>query len=310
MEEIRPEINLDTTLMGALYDVEHAINIYADTYFTLPAEGIYDREALSEYLDVINTCHIYIIGYTPLIELKGAEQHANTVVFSFSVGDVSHEVPVDIPNNWMLKKTDARFYFEDAEGKKYDPKMKVMERLGQVSDSSNFEVKYIGQAYGKDGSRTAIDRLLKHETLQKIALKGAPPGKRISILMLALQPGNRVLTVMSPFAENTDDDNSRVHAGLDKLFNTTEEEQISLFEAAFIRYFYPEFNIEFKDSFPSTKLNILQDCYQKDFSAVIAEICHDELPYKLYSDKISPKDYHIASFDLHKSSNRKIFFGL
>jgi len=45
-----------------------------------------------------------------------------------------------------------------------------------VTKTIGFEVKYIGQAYGDAGSRNALDRLLKHETLQKIALNGAPNG--------------------------------------------------------------------------------------------------------------------------------------
>ena len=47
----------------------------------------------------------------------------------------------------------------------------------------DFEVLYIGQAFGDGGSRNALDRLLKHETLQKIAVKGVPAG---SVLMLLL----------------------------------------------------------------------------------------------------------------------------
>lgn len=37
-----------------------------------------------------------------------------------------------------------------------------------------FDIQYIGQAYGKSGSRNALDRLRKHETVQKIALQGVP----------------------------------------------------------------------------------------------------------------------------------------
>ncbi|UZJ64682.1 hypothetical protein OKW96_20465 [Sphingobacterium sp. KU25419] len=35
-------------------------------------------------------------------------------------------------------------------------------------DKLDYEILYIGQAYGKDGKRTALDRLSSHETLQKI----------------------------------------------------------------------------------------------------------------------------------------------
>lgn len=75
-----------------------------------------------------------------------------------------------------------------------------------------------------------------------------------------------------------------------------------------IRYFYPEFNKEFKDSFPSTNLKVLQDCYDKDFASVIAEISIEELPFRLCSEVVPPKTYHFAAHDLHKAEDRKAFF--
>ncbi len=44
-----------------------------------------------------------------------------------------------------------------------------------------------------------------------------------------------------------------------------------------------EINKEFKDSFPSTNMKCLQDCYDKDFSAIVAEFCFDEIPFLLRS---------------------------
>ncbi len=49
-------------------------------------------------------------------------------------------------------------------------------------------VLYIGQAYGKEGSRTAFDRLEAHPTLQKILTeyRGEHPDKHIYILLLEM----------------------------------------------------------------------------------------------------------------------------
>jgi len=183
-------------------------------------------------------------------------------------------------------------------------------RASAESGAIGFEVKYIGQAYGDAGSRNALDRLLKHETLQKIALRGAPAGHRITLLLLEIQPNNQLITMMIPYAQNTEDGPSRIAQGLDKLYNTSEAERISLYEAALIRYFYPDFNKEFKDSFPSTNLKILQDCYEKDFAAVVAEVCIDELPFRLWSSSVPSKLHHIAKHDLHRRDDRRIFFSL
>lgn len=295
----------------ALYDVEHALGMYALSFCTIPAEGIYDKEALEPLMSVIESCHIYLIGYTPIIDFVGANQIDNKLNLTFNMTGSEHIVSYDLPNGVLLKKDGDLHYLEDESGQRYWPNENDMQlRLSNESNEVNFDIKYIGQAYGKDGSRNAIDRLLKHETLQKISLKGVPDGYRLTLLLLAIQPNNQLFTVMNPFAQNSEDGSQRITSGLDKLFNTTEQERIALYEASLIRYFYPEFNKEFKDSFPSTNLKILQDCYEKDFAAVVAEICIDDLPFKLFSESVAVSHYHIAKHDLHKGEERKIFFGM
>jgi len=84
---------------------------------------------------------------------------------------------------------------------------------------------------------------------------------------------------------------------------------VTLYEPSLIRHFQPPFNKEFKESFPSTNLKVLADCYDKDFSTLISEICIDELPFKMTSDAVPPSQYHTAKFDLHEDEVRQIFFG-
>jgi len=171
-----------------------------------------------------------------------------------------------------------------------------------------FNVKYIGQAFGKDGSRNAIDRLKKHETLQKISLLGAPDGYVLSILLLEIQPSNQVFSFFNPFAADKSQGKERIQKGMEKLHGTNEHERITLYEASLIRYFRPQYNIEFKDSFPSTNMKVLHDCYEKDFSAVIAEICFDDVPILIRSETVEAKPFHFAVHDLHDDENRKTFF--
>lgn len=128
--------------------------------------------------------------------------------------------------------------------------------------------------------------------------------------MLAIEPSNQLITMMNPFAKNCDSGDTRIKQGLDKARNTNEAEKISLYEAALIRYFYPEYNKEFKDSFPSTNLKILQDCYHKDFSAVVAEICIDDLPFMLFSEAVGAKFHHVARHHLHEEEDRRMFFAM
>lgn len=298
-------------LRNALFDVEHALGMYATGYCTLPAEGIYDREALAPVMPVIETCHIYMIGYVPVITLVEARRNEDGLLLDLDVLQSRHTVIYPIPSVLSLHNDEDRYFLEAPDGRRYWPDTEdVQRRLSHQSGLINFDVKYIGQAYGQDGSRNALDRLLKHETLQRISLLGVPSGYRLTLLLLAIKPNNQLFTVFNPRAKNKDEDGSRIRAGLDKLFNTSEAERTSLYEASLIRYFYPEFNKEFKNSFPSTNLKVLQDCYEKDFSAVVAEICIDELPFRLRSEVVEPKHWHIAKHDLHEASDRRMFFGL
>lgn len=252
-----------------------------------------------------------MIGYTPAVRFRAARQTGVQLEIDVSVAASAHTVSLDLPKGLSLTQHDGNYVVEDAAGQQFWPDEQFFRsELGKATGELKFKVKYIGQAYGKDGSRNAIDRLLKHETLQKIAIKGVPEGYRLTILMLAIQPATRLYTVMNPWAKNKDDDGARIRAGLDKLFNTTEKERVSLYEAALIRYFYPEFNKEFKDSFPSTNLTILQDCYNKDFGGVVAEISIERFGYRLCSEKVEAKVDHIARHSLHKREDRKVFFGL
>jgi len=294
-----------------MFDVEHALSMYATSFCTIPAQGIYDKNALEPLMKLIENCHIYLIGFVPIIDSIGVQQISNRLSMLFAIHNNQYTLEFDVPDGFQLKQDGKLFYLENEEGKRTWPnELWLQTQLCYETDIINFEVKYIGQAYGNDGSRNAIDRLLKHETLQKISLQGVPDGYNLTLLLLEVQPNNQLFTIFNPFAKNRDEGPSRIKSGLDKLFGTSEQERIALYEASLIRYFSPQFNKEFKNSFPSTNLKILQDCYEKDFAAVIAEICIDELPFKLFSESVEVSHYHIAEHNLHKEEDRKFFFGL
>jgi hypothetical protein len=175
----------------------------------------------------------------------------------------------------------------------------------------DFKILYIGQSYGKDGERNAIDRLKEHSTLQKIALeKKLPAHHRLELILIGIENATTLLTEFNPRArvKNNSVDDERIRYGVDKLFNTSEAERVSLFEAALIRYFQPEYNKQLKNSFPSTNLKLLNDCYNKDMQALVAEINFDDFPYRFCSDSVPIARTHVAFFDLHDDESRRSFF--
>ena len=291
------------------FTVEHALNMFAEDYCVLPAKELYNDAAIAAIADVASNCHIYMIGLVPNVDLKNIKQEERKLIYSLHLLGRLHEVSVELPVGLNLCREDGYWFCLSADGKKYMlSNESVMCEFGRQVEGLKFDVQYIGQAYGSDGSRNALHRLRKHETLQKISLKGIPEGYRLELLLLSVQPDNRIITVFNPHAEEDSDSRERISQGVDKLFDTDERERITLFEAAFIRYFRPPYNIEFKDSFPSTRMKVLADCYAKDFAGVTAEICIDALIYQLCSNDIDPKDYHIVSHDLNKDENRRFFF--
>lgn len=298
--------NRKKVLGDSLFDIEHGLILYARSYCTFPAQAIYDKELLKKYEDVIKTCHIYFIGYLPKIELLSVDQVGEKVNLNYNIAQEFQQLCLPIPEGCKLVAGEKSYYAESQQGERFSIPQEAINEF--LREHMAFDVRYIGQAYGKKGSRNALDRLIKHETLQKISLTDPQQDKELSILLLEVEPSTKLVTAMNPNAKSKDEDGSRIRAGIDKLFNTTEAEMISLFEASMIRYFNPQFNNDFKNSFPSTRLKVLGDCYAKDFSSVSSEINFDDLPFQLCSDAVSVKNTHFVNNDLHKDKDRKAFF--
>lgn len=298
--------SIKDSLLNARFDVEHALSLYATSFMYLPARLIYEEEQLKKYEEITKNCHIYIIGYLPKINFLSARQVGHDAILEYQIGSDKFEFALPLPSGCNLEVNGDYAYAVNDKGEKFEIPERAINHF--LQQHSLFEVQYVGQAYGRDGSRNALDRLVKHETLQKISLKGIPEDKELQLLLLEVEPNVQLITLLNPFAQNKDDSGERISAGLDKLFNTSEPERISLYEAALIRYFYPHFNKEFKDSFPSTRLKVLQDCYEKDFTMLVAEISFDELPFQLCSDSIQPKISHMAKYSLHEGLERQAFF--
>ncbi len=282
--------------------------MHAHSYFVMPARGLYDESIVGQIRESAKKSHIYLIGLTAKIDLTRMHQAKDKLITVLTVDGHEHEIEWELEPGDQLVNDDGLWYVLRANGKRaYPSELQLAQRLHQKV-GMRFEIQYIGQAYGKDGSRNALDRLMKHETLQKISLKGIPQNRELMLLMLEVIDANRTLTVIRPDALDRSQGSKRISRGIDKLFDTTVPERITLYEASLIRYFQPLFNKEFKDSFPSTNMKVLADCYEKDFAGVVAEINFDDLPFYLCSTTVAPSPYVIAKHSLHSAAERNIFF--
>jgi hypothetical protein len=173
------------------------------------------------------------------------------------------------------------------------------------------KVLYVGQSYA-GGHSSAFDRLRKHDTLQKILATTAyeSPATEVLVLTVEYMPP-RIISSMNGMNKgliSDERDQNRFTRALDADFN--KKLQISLTEAALIRYFQPKYNTVFKKKFPSRDMKVLQECYRYDFSKLIVEFDTSELLLVTYSDSVPPSDHHFAEFALSDDETRMQFFAM
>lgn len=296
--------------------LEHTLGIYAKGFATIQAALIYDDTIINEIKNVTDNSHIYIIGEQPKIEIIRSFSEKGYFCIEINVysRDDADIIKLPIPDGYTFYTCDSYNCIRNNDnGKIIRPSLDdILNNFARQIEPIPFYIKYIGQAYGANGKRNVIDRLKKHEKLQQISLTEKDDDKDLQIITLELAE-HQLISHINPFAQDTGKNtfDNRVNMGLDKLNNTLESELVTLYEAAFIRYFQPKYNKHFKNNFPSTNIRILQDCYKKDFQSLVAEISFDNFFYSLYSDFIplDNEQNYIAHYDLHHDSEeRRSFF--
>lgn len=172
------------------------------------------------------------------------------------------------------------------------------------------EVVYIGQSFGTDGNRNVIDRLKSHSTLQKIYFEKEDER---SIYLTAWNFDRNTLTMISP-NESYDVYSEKMIAQLKMVKNPYDliarEQEITITEAALIRYFQPKYNTEYKKSFPSKNHSDYDDFFKMNLDYIAVEMDTTRLKLKLYSERIKSNFCHNIFFDLKEKRHMNNFFGI
>ena len=174
----------------------------------------------------------------------------------------------------------------------------------------DYEVLYIGQAYGKNGKRTALNRLSAHETVQKIYTHASTLYPDSDIwFMLTNFAQQSILVGMDSSPEISEEDSNLELEKMNHMFDNnghliSEKQKINFTEAALIKYFEPKYNIEFKDNFPSTKHKSYSECYNLDFKALTIELDTSEMIRKIYTEKTGRKTHHQKMFEFNSDDDR------
>ena len=175
----------------------------------------------------------------------------------------------------------------------------------------DYEVLYIGQAYGKNGKRTALQRLSSHETVQKIYTHSLTqnPDSDIWILLTNFSQQSMLFAVGEDLINFSKED-SRIDNKKGQYFfknngiSITEKQKINFTEAALIRYFQPKYNIEYKDSFPSSRHKSYAVSYALDIKALTIELDTSKNTRKIFTEKTERTHSHIKMFEFNSDEDR------
>jgi len=174
------------------------------------------------------------------------------------------------------------------------------------------EILYIGQAFGKDGNRNAIDRLRSHSTLQLIYSEAIRknPDDEIWLCLLSFEQSS--FTIMDGHTKFTKEELEEDEKTFKDTFwkinyeGLNEAQKITFTEAALIRYFQPEYNKEYKDSFPNKDHTSYSECYDLDINSVGFEMeTSDSIFCKFYSSAVDRNSLHMATFLCIRPKNEK-----
>jgi hypothetical protein len=175
----------------------------------------------------------------------------------------------------------------------------------------DLEVLYIGQAYGGDGSRNAVDRLKSHSTLQQMYYESSKlnPDSEIWLVLFHLEDLGFVISIDGA-DKNTitseSEDTEHMRRFID--VSVTEQVCVNFAEAALIKYFQPEYNIRFKDVFPSPAHKTYAQCYDLEANSLVLEIQTEQVHTRLFSKTAAASWIHMHTFSMYDSTDRKAMF--
>ena len=317
------------------YYSQFAINMYLSSYQFLQQTELSTYGKVQKTFTDRNPCNIYFIVKRPRISLDPDYFviEGNSIKFKYyiHIQDTKHT------RYFRLKRKKGMFnirmeteYPYNYFGLRDDNNLNINYKLAVVIDLIHkksiskeplldYEVLYIGQAYGEDGKRTAIDRLGSHSTLQKIYSEASQRNPNSEIWIMLAHFTQKNITSMngriSMPKENEEEDFNRF-SNFSNSENITEKQRINFTEAALIKTFLPKYNKEFKNTFPNPSHSSYSECYDLDINAIIVETDCSDVRRWLFSEnkkRVNEKELsfnywqHGISYFVNKKDRYKIF---
>lgn len=309
------------------FGVESFLAMYLDKYqFVLGA----DLEGYAKSNETFTNgypCNIYFVLRRPKVTIDPDSIKIMGNKADFELVIHHHGKGVVVPMSIVLEKAESElkfhtqypynlFTFSDRNGVLFGARPGTLIDNSFVQNSFelpilDYEILYIGKAYGNNGKRTALDRLSSHETLQKIYTHSLThnPDSDIWIMLTNFTQKSILISAGSDLIKVNENDSKiefekEEHFFKNKGFSISEKQKINFTEAALIKYFQPKYNVEFKDSFPSSKHTSYSECYNLDIKALTVEVDISENVRKIFTDKSGRKEHHIKMFEFNSDEDR------
>ena len=176
-----------------------------------------------------------------------------------------------------------------------------------------WEILYIGKAYGQNGERTSLTRLKSHSTLQRILAEHFDNSsfEEIKIIALEFEKDTTFLNIQGFLNGDTpqiDIEKSFKHIEDIKKKGVSELQKVNMIEAAMIKWFEPEYNDQLKNDFSNKELKSISEAYDLDLNNLLFSITTFNNGFKLYSKKREASMFHIGHIPLQSHDKRKDIF--
>ncbi|MCK9403921.1 MAG: hypothetical protein M0Q26_11025 [Chitinophagaceae bacterium] len=301
---------------------QNLISMKAHLLFLHQQDSFDDVELVKELRT--HPLHIYLICKTPCIRLDNSKTKITDdkicLTFYTTIGGVRKDIPIETVNNksYLIGKIESEYPYNIVKAFKPDGSEHSVAKThlllkylaaqqNMYLDEFDLEVLYVGQAFGKNGSRITVDRLKTHEKAQQIYFDTQQKFPDYEVWFLALTFEPLLMTMFKPWG---DVDPSLFEADLEKQQKLEEtplsfDQQITIAEAALIRYFNTyQYNKEYLN-FPLPEHGSYDELYNLDFNSAGIEVTTESIYTKLWSKDAAPSFYHYRSYFLHNNTDRK-----
>ncbi len=296
------------------YVTEGCAHLYSSQPIALSPADLYDARTDERFRQTIADCNIYVVGRRERILI-----HPERFTFTDNILHGQFVVMrasgiVHIPFRWNLVDT-WRCVGDSVKGVHVLPSgthLIVETQCGPMPVPAHFvvanadsllsyedcdlEVLYVGQGIGRSLRRTALDRLLKHSTLQRILAEVTTyrPSSEVLLLLYRFEHHRVFMSTGGDLQAEPESSEEEEGAHLQKMRTLvlSRHAQVALAEAALIRHFQPHYNEQLKGSnFAARKrISVLEQLLQKDISGLMVEIASSNIRSRLRSASAPPRD--------------------